>query len=192
LNCRDDFSPYLAQVPCDPQNTIFYNYFYSVDAAATCKSWYKIYAKLENHSDPVVTRVGCLSGCGPSSNYNYWIASPNMTQVQQIAGEVWPAISGVPTFPPPGGSPLPTATPTAGGAGIAGFDEPTATPPPGGSPLPTATPTAGGYYGFYGCFDGQCVPIWGDCHTGNCQCPNINYQLPDCGGQCVTPINESD
>ncbi|TSC53600.1 MAG: Uncharacterized protein LiPW31_339, partial [Microgenomates group bacterium LiPW_31] len=64
--CKKPFSPYLSQLPCDPINNTFYNYFYSFDSTKTCKGWYKIYTKLENTKDPIIEKVGCAGGCGPS------------------------------------------------------------------------------------------------------------------------------
>jgi len=91
--CRGGFSPYLSQLPCDPINNSNFNYFYSCSSNETCKSWYKIYIKLENAEDPAITKAGCTSGCGPGGNYNYWGASPNMNRVEQIRGEEdwWPS-----------------------------------------------------------------------------------------------------
>ena len=127
-----DMAGYISEVPCDPINNTYYNYFYSYDGRpeVVCKSWYKIYTKLENTKDPIIEKVGCTGGCGPSGNYNYWVSSPNMNQVAPIplAEDWWPSIAGV--SPPPGGSP----TPPPGGT-------PTPSPIPGVSPSPTPTPT---------------------------------------------------
>lgn len=91
--------------PTDPLNNTFYNYFYSYDSGEPCKSWYKIYAKLENENDPIIEEVGCADGCGPSANYKYWVSSPNMADVSQQLGEDW--------WPPIG--PTPTSRPGLGG-----------------------------------------------------------------------------
>lgn len=200
-----DFTPYLSQLPADPLDNTYYNYFYSYDGSpgVVCKSWYKIYAKLENTADPIIIKVGCrestecpLGGCGPSCNYNYWVSSPNMNKVNQIlpAENWWTAIpTSWPTSPPlPTNTPpiVSTPTPTSIPAG------PTSTPPPAGGPTstPAPTPTPGGFFGFYGCKEGDCVEIWGICpqagEEGNCECPNANYRLSDCGGQCVNPPNQ--
>jgi len=142
----DSFSPYLTSVPKDPLNNNFYNYFYSYDSTTTCKKWYKIYAKLENTNDPVIKKVDCPppDGCGPSGNYNYWVASPNMNKVAQLPGELWwPEIGG--GMPAPGGgTSTPTLTsPTSSPTPAVG---PTSSPTPEPtSPLqPTSTPTLGG------------------------------------------------
>ena len=204
LECGTDFSPYLTAIPCDPINSSYFNYFYSYNAAEGCKSWYKIYARLEYPKDPIIKKVKCGGeaagcpggGCGPGCHYNYWVASPNMNKVEQTAGELWwppvggggptptPTLTSTPTPTlPPGVTPTPTPTST-----------PTPTLPPGvtPTPTPTSTPTPTPDYNllWYGCINGECVAIWGDCSTGNCQCPNKNYLLPDCGGQCVDPDNE--
>jgi len=194
LECGASFSPYLTAIPCDPINSPYFNYFYSYNAAESCKSWYKIYTRLEYTKDPIIEKVGCKDGCGPSNNYNYWVSSPNMTEVKQTAGELWwPEIGG--------GSSVPTSTPTSTPTPTVSFGPtviPTSTPTPTPtstlpttSPTPTPTPTPDyNDYGYYGCINGECVAIWGNCNTGNCQCPTINYLFPDCGGQCGNPLNE--
>lgn len=191
LTCGVSFTPYLSQVPCDPVNNIYYNYFYSYDDGLTCRKWYKIYSKLENTKDPIIERMGCASGCGPSGNYNYWISSPNMNEVAQILpGEAWwPPIAGV--TPPEGAPTLPAgATPTPTPTVIVGpTSTPTLTPtPPAGptsTPTPTIfpTPTSSPVGNYYGCFSGVCAPLSGpDCEP--------NYLDSDCFGQCVFPQNE--
>jgi type II secretory pathway pseudopilin PulG len=173
LSCGVDFKPYLSLVPCDPINNSYFNYFYSYNQNESCKSWYKIYTRLEYTKDPIIEKVGCKNGCGPSKNYNYWVSSPNMNKVEQTAGELWwPDIGG--------GVSTPTSTPTLLGGATS-----TTTP----TFIPTPTPDYN-YYGYYGCFQGLCRPIWGDCSVGNCQCPSVNYLLDNCGGQCSNPSNE--
>lgn len=122
-----DLEGYLSEVPCDPLNNSYFNYFYTSDADATCKKWYKVYAKFENKEDPLIERTDCLSGCGPSSNYTYWVGSPNVSESAQLPGEYWPGIPGV--SPPPGVTPGVTLTPT-----------------PSLTPTPEATPTPAGPY----------------------------------------------
>ena len=190
LSCGVEFKPYLSVIPCDPINNSYFNYFYSYDQNEICKSWYKIYARLEYTKDPIIEKIGCKDGCGPSNNYNYWVASPNMNRVEQTAGELWWPEIGEVVSPPPLSTPSPTLPPS-----ITPTSTPTPTPTLPGGATPTSTPTPTPtpdykYYGYYGCFSGNCEPIWGDCSTGNCQCPNVNYLLPDCGGQCSNPINE--
>jgi len=194
--CQKNFSPYLAQLPCDPINSPYFNYFYSYNAAETsCKSWYKIYARLEYTKDPIIKKVKCGGeaagcpggGCGPGCNYNYWVASPNMNKVEQTEGELWwPPIGGGTSTPtptltptptptlPPGATPTPTPTST-----------PTPTLPPGVTPTPTSTPTpTPGGVKYYGCNEeGYCVPLPGPiCY------PNY-INAPDCFGQCGNPSN---
>lgn len=72
--------PYLPEPICDPLNNSRSNYLYSIDPGESCKSWYKIYARLENEDDPIIEKVGCGGGCGPGRNYNYWVSSSNITQ----------------------------------------------------------------------------------------------------------------
>jgi len=73
-----NFSPYLPQLPCDPQSTTK-QYLYQVDNN-TCPSWYRIYTTLSNTADPVIVSVGCQFGCGPAPDfsYNYGVSSPNI------------------------------------------------------------------------------------------------------------------
>lgn len=126
------FEGYLSELPCDPLNNVNYNYMYTYETGAGCNKWHKIYTKLENEKDPIIAQVGCKSnsscpngGCGPSCNYNYWIGSPNVTEVAQLPNEFWPDIPGSPGGPgasqetsPPSGSasitpsqpPLPSAS----------------------------------------------------------------------------------
>jgi len=165
-----DMAGYISEVPCDPINNTYYNYFYSYDGRpeVVCKSWYKIYTKLENTKDPIIEKVGCTGGCGPSGNYNYWVSSPNMNQVAPIplAEDWWPSIPGV--SPPPGGTP----TPPPGGT-------PTPSPIPGVSPSPTPTPT------LVPCGDGGVQPNCWDvknqklyCNSNICStcCPGAEYR----------------
>jgi len=183
LVCRSDFSPYLTQVPCDPLGNI--SYFYSYDDASSCKSWYKIYAKLENINDPIITEVGCREstecprgGCGPGCNYNYWISSPNMAEVGRLPGENWPAIpTSGPTSPPlPTNTPPIVSTPTPGGPIPTSTSAPTATPVPITTPSPS--PTAGPIGDRWGCFSGSCQPL----SLLYCQ---PNYASSDCFGMCA-------
>lgn len=71
------FAPYLSNLPCDPQH-LKKEYRYQVDNI-TCPSSYKIFTKLSNTLDPIITIIGCDNGCGPSPDfsYNYTITSPN-------------------------------------------------------------------------------------------------------------------
>lgn len=67
-------TPYLNSIPCDP--TTKASYFIEVEDS-TCPSWYRIYLKLENPSDPDIEKVGCTWGCGPEYSYNYYLATAN-------------------------------------------------------------------------------------------------------------------
>lgn len=72
------FSPYLSRLPCDPRQPVK-RYLYQVDNAS-CPTWYRIYTTLSNQSDPIISTVGCISGCGlsPNFSYNYGVTSPNI------------------------------------------------------------------------------------------------------------------
>ena len=63
-------TPYLAKVPCDPvtQNP----YSYEPGVPATCPSWYRIYAILQNSSD-----TSAVESIGSGGAYNYYIGSAN-------------------------------------------------------------------------------------------------------------------
>ena len=52
--------PYLPVLPCDPEYASK-TYVYQVDNT-TQPTWYRIYTRLSNDSDPAVTSVGCLNG----------------------------------------------------------------------------------------------------------------------------------
>lgn len=71
-----DFDPYLSNLPCDPQQPTK-KYLYEVDDL-DCPSWYRIYADLSNNTDPIISEVGCISGCGPNGSYNYGVSSSNV------------------------------------------------------------------------------------------------------------------
>ncbi len=76
--CRaDTMSPYLPFIMCDPQSKQPYRFL-----REDCKS-FKIYTELQDTSDPDITKIGCLDGCGPDDNndgnedYNYGVSSGN-------------------------------------------------------------------------------------------------------------------
>jgi len=172
LSCGVDFKPYFSAIPCDPINNSYFNYFYSYDEDESCKSWYKIYTRLEYTKDPIIEKVGCKDGCGPSGNYNYWVSSPNMNEVGQTDGELWwPEIGGEasPTSAPP--TTVPTTVPTT---------EPTTEPTTVPTTEPSATPTCIPDAKYYGCFSGECREL-PDCHY----CSPNYINIPDCLGQCV-------
>jgi len=189
LSCGVDFKPYLSVLPCDPINNSYFNYFYSYDQNESCKSWYKIYTRLEYTKDPIIEKVGCKNGCGPSKNYNYWVSSPNMNKVEQIVGaEDWwppeiggsvlsptPTLTPTPTLPP-GVTPTPTPTSTPTPTLPAGIT-PTSTP----TSTPTPTPPSGNKY--YGCFNGRCVFLGTE--LPDCS-PNYIFNSPCSGEECCT------
>ncbi len=92
--CGGSLDPYLSRLPCDPQHPSK-DYLYEVDSS-TCPSFYRIYAKLSNESDPSINEVGCSSGCAPegyseisgfSEAFNYGKTSPN-TSLPQFSSEL--------------------------------------------------------------------------------------------------------
>lgn len=68
--------PYLSSLPCDPKQPTK-KYLYQVNNE-TCPSWYRIYSELSYSSDPIISQIGCSSGCGPGGSYNYGVSSPNI------------------------------------------------------------------------------------------------------------------
>lgn len=76
------FLPYVAELPKDPLSPTK-QYYYQTDAS---RSFYVIYTRLENLTDPDIARVGCQSGCGIDAGnkvYNYLVKS---TDVRLIDG----------------------------------------------------------------------------------------------------------
>ncbi|HUW24378.1 MAG TPA: prepilin-type N-terminal cleavage/methylation domain-containing protein [Patescibacteria group bacterium] len=65
---------YLNNFPCDPQGN---PYVYQTDR--TNCLWFKVLTNLENARDPDIDRIGCRTGCGPDCQYNYGLASTNIT-----------------------------------------------------------------------------------------------------------------
>lgn len=183
------FESYLSEIPCDPINSTQYNYMYTYESGEGCNKWYKVYAKLENEKDHIITQVGCEGGCGPSNNYNYWVGSPNVTEVAQLPNEFWPDIPGA--SPPPDGAPSapPGSTPSPSPGGIPS-PSPGGTSPPGASPTVTPSPSPDGPFPSETdpiCKnDGIPVCIWDVCKT--C-CPDYAPYYCDQGG---TPEDPSD
>lgn len=72
-----NFEPYMNKLPCDPENPNR-KYLYSVDNTS-CPTAYRIYGSLANESDLAINEVGCQGNiCGPYSDSNYGISSPNV------------------------------------------------------------------------------------------------------------------
>ena len=75
---------YSSRLPCDPQHPSK-DYLYEVDDQ-TCPSFYRIYTRLSNKQDNIISEVGCTSGCAPEgytvnseSVFNYGVTSPNVS-----------------------------------------------------------------------------------------------------------------
>lgn len=66
---------YLNSFPCDPQDI---PYVYEVENNP-CPNWFKALTNLENTADKDIDRVGCRTGCGPKCQYNYGVASSNIS-----------------------------------------------------------------------------------------------------------------
>lgn len=65
--------PYLEKIPCDPVTNL--SYYYEVPDG--CARWYRIYSKLDNTSDPIISELGCEYGCGTGFLYNYYVSPAN-------------------------------------------------------------------------------------------------------------------
>lgn len=77
------FSPYLTQLPCDPQHPAK-KYLYSYDCPGgvcpACIPEYVIYSALTTIGDQSISNLGCLGdGCGnpPDYGYAYGVSSSN-------------------------------------------------------------------------------------------------------------------
>lgn len=63
---------FLLNIPCDPFNKQNYTYLSN-------SNWFKIYANLKNTQDTIISLIGCTNGCGPECQYNYGVASTNIS-----------------------------------------------------------------------------------------------------------------
>ena len=83
-----ELSPYLQNIPCDPQNESFYLYapYDSSGGAGTCDG-YRVWANLEKDDDLTIINLGCdtIVGCGAyeffettlglaAAEYNYGVS----------------------------------------------------------------------------------------------------------------------
>jgi type II secretory pathway pseudopilin PulG len=70
-----ELSPYLQDIPCDPQNGKYYLYlpFDSTGGAGTCDG-YRVWSNLENNTDPTISTLKCdgATACGA---FNYFEAT---------------------------------------------------------------------------------------------------------------------
>jgi general secretion pathway protein G len=91
MNCTPGtgLQPYLNKIPCDP--TTGSPYLYTTDNN-TCPTWYKLYAVLQNKSDPEA-----IPNIGPNAVYNYVSGSANApTDTSQSSVPVASPASGIP------------------------------------------------------------------------------------------------
>lgn len=110
-------SPYVAQVPCDPKTKKPYCYVYDSDSPAQN---FRVYASLENSSDPVISKLDCAGSdyCGYEDEcsaygkkFNYGVVSSNVVvKNQNIGGGALGGSSPTPT-PSPTLDPLPSTVP---------------------------------------------------------------------------------
>lgn len=73
-------APYIDRIPCDPINSGKYVFLYTRQDCNT----FAIYNTLEYYPDPIITKLDCQDGCGPSDDlnsgenvYNYYVTSSN-------------------------------------------------------------------------------------------------------------------
>jgi Tfp pilus assembly protein PilE len=109
-----NLKPYIEKIPCDPVQKIPYFYSSNIPGVITQVNdrvdGYVLCAKLENRSDPDITRIGChpVVGCGwpGAEGYNYCVSAG--------VGSVEPNFDPN-AYDPNGISLTPTPTPTWGG-----------------------------------------------------------------------------
>lgn len=65
---------YIPNIPCNPFDKS--NYLYT-SGSDTFGKWFKVYAKLKNTKDNIISLIGCSDGCGPNCEYNYGVSSTN-------------------------------------------------------------------------------------------------------------------
>ncbi len=91
--------PYLDKIACDPSTNASYYYEYQ---DSVCPTWYRIYAKFENHLDS-----DSIGWVGPNSSFDYLASSSNAPDIVGTGGNL---------SPPPGGT-----SPPAGNGGSSSF-----------------------------------------------------------------------
>lgn len=104
--CGQPFRSYLKAMPCDPQTNEPYLYQPLDDA---CRG-YRLFAAIENNSDPIIEDLGCNEeiGCGYGPEYKYGVAVGTTVFNAQGPGSV--AVT-PPSSPSPTQSPGPGVTP---------------------------------------------------------------------------------
>lgn len=75
-NTPSAIASYQKNIVCDPQFPRE-DYVYQVDDTNR-PTWYIIYVKLSNTSDPSIEEINCTNGCGPNNEYNYGTSSDNV------------------------------------------------------------------------------------------------------------------
>lgn len=119
---------YIKEFPCDPINSDEYYYSYAYDFTTAKKMWFKVYAKLENYEDPIISELGCLLGCGDNQSFNYYVSSNNIIGSQMQTNEM--AVNYATGY-------FATPTPTLPASPVT----PTSTTAPTLEPTPTSGPT---------------------------------------------------
>lgn len=140
-NCESkDMSPYLPSIPCDPKTKLPYCYIY--DADAPVGQSYKIFASLENTSDPVIQDLGCDNSpnfCGYEtecealvgySKVDYGVSSSNVLPISEGVASGYVAPVSSPSSSPIGTLPVTTPGEYAcdNNGNCTHFDNPTSAP----------------------------------------------------------------
>jgi prepilin-type N-terminal cleavage/methylation domain-containing protein len=98
-NCGgEELMPYLDQIYCDPSTKLPYRYVPSAD-----RSSYSLYSNLLYTDDPIISSIGCESGCGPdddengSGDYNYGL-NAETNNGQEPPSELSPTCGTAPNY----------------------------------------------------------------------------------------------
>lgn len=87
-NFGGDGEGYLNNFPCDLDGEP-YVYAITKKGGGKCSQWFRLFTNLENTTDPIIDKIHCRQGCGPSKNkcdYNYGVASTNTQIYQNCSG----------------------------------------------------------------------------------------------------------
>lgn len=83
-NGSPTFSPYVPQLPCDPQSPQK-EYLYDYDCSTASPHWFRVYTKLSVTDNQDIKRVGCRAGCGPAPDFAYNYAVFSNTEPETIS-----------------------------------------------------------------------------------------------------------
>jgi prepilin-type N-terminal cleavage/methylation domain-containing protein len=98
-NCKgNQLDPFIAKIPCDPSTG--QPYLYSLQTESNVCLGSRVCAKLQDWSDPDITKLGCdpEQGCGWGAYWNYCVSSgASVTPFEGIGLDVTPSPSPTPT-----------------------------------------------------------------------------------------------